>query len=558
MGIPILDELNNELSRLYVAGSSLAKGDPRLKKYIPTLQKLGEKAPVFQALALKLEALTNGDEKDAPENIMEASMILYSVLYTQGSTDTKEYTTDVEFSQAVHSFRKIPYSTLHKMIRTLAVGNGEHDDSIKELYESELYKDLRLYEAYVNCIGDKRTYISDYVESTIIPSIGNDMMPFIEKEFNIEGTKRDARLFRIMYSILNKDIVPFALKAVEIGSEPVKIEALYSLCEDKSNEEILLSYTKDKKGDIKRAALTSLVKLESQEGDKIILDGLKKVNIAYLYEPLILSDNPIIAEAILAEVKKEMPEYIKKSSKIKLLLEIIVKREEKEGWEYIKSILTDLEFYEKASGVLELYTIGEMMEQEHEKEKDTLLYDICCENEIFNELKVSLAVRMFSKEKAYEELKDMFKKSKSDVRRLIYHLFMSYMGSFPHRGFYREVIVSSDNDKKWDRRWANLLLDMCDEDIKNGVDNLYLIASFIYNDEEDIWMKIMEKLLKALNSSRNYVYYDYIQVLACLFKNNHPASVKFYNDFLGKGRKQEDIIRIFVQYDIDLKAYNLQ
>ncbi|MDR2105191.1 MAG: hypothetical protein LBP51_05490, partial [Deferribacteraceae bacterium] len=65
MAIPVLNELSNELTRIYVAGSPLAKGDPRLSKYIPVLKKLGEKAAVFNSLSERIDALVNGSSDDS-------------------------------------------------------------------------------------------------------------------------------------------------------------------------------------------------------------------------------------------------------------------------------------------------------------------------------------------------------------------------------------------------------------------------------------------------------------------------------------------------------------
>ena len=40
-----LYDLQQELNRLFIAGSKFAKNDPRLQKHIPILKKLGEKLP---------------------------------------------------------------------------------------------------------------------------------------------------------------------------------------------------------------------------------------------------------------------------------------------------------------------------------------------------------------------------------------------------------------------------------------------------------------------------------------------------------------------------------
>ena len=51
MKIQVLSDLNTEINRLFVAGGKYAKGDARVAKLLPTLQKMGEKAPTMKRLA---------------------------------------------------------------------------------------------------------------------------------------------------------------------------------------------------------------------------------------------------------------------------------------------------------------------------------------------------------------------------------------------------------------------------------------------------------------------------------------------------------------------------
>ena len=81
-----LYDLQQELNRLFIAGSKFAKNDPRLQKHVPILKKLGEKAPVFNKLAQEVEALLQVESTQAAEKLLGVSTLLYSVLYTQGVT----------------------------------------------------------------------------------------------------------------------------------------------------------------------------------------------------------------------------------------------------------------------------------------------------------------------------------------------------------------------------------------------------------------------------------------------------------------------------------------
>ena len=81
-----LYDLQQELNRLFIAGSKFAKNDPRLQKHVPILKKLGEKAPVFNKLAQEVESLLQVESTQAAEKLLNVATLLYSVLYTQGVT----------------------------------------------------------------------------------------------------------------------------------------------------------------------------------------------------------------------------------------------------------------------------------------------------------------------------------------------------------------------------------------------------------------------------------------------------------------------------------------
>ncbi|MBS5912018.1 MAG: HEAT repeat domain-containing protein, partial [Paenibacillus macerans] len=85
MSQAILFELNDEIRRLYIAGSDLASGDYRLKRLVPALQQLGERAPVFKKLAEGTASLIAEDSgADSARRLQDVNLLLQSVLRTQG------------------------------------------------------------------------------------------------------------------------------------------------------------------------------------------------------------------------------------------------------------------------------------------------------------------------------------------------------------------------------------------------------------------------------------------------------------------------------------------
>lgn len=87
MSTALLQELHQEVRRLYIAGSDLAAGDFRLKRLLPQFQQLGERAPVFKRLGEGITALIEPGSTAEPVSaakLQELTLLLESVLYTQG------------------------------------------------------------------------------------------------------------------------------------------------------------------------------------------------------------------------------------------------------------------------------------------------------------------------------------------------------------------------------------------------------------------------------------------------------------------------------------------
>ena len=64
MSIAVLTQVYDEVRRLAIAGSVVARGDFRLKKLIPPLEQAGAKAPVFAKVAEAVKAVVESNGTD--------------------------------------------------------------------------------------------------------------------------------------------------------------------------------------------------------------------------------------------------------------------------------------------------------------------------------------------------------------------------------------------------------------------------------------------------------------------------------------------------------------
>ncbi|QQO09961.1 HEAT repeat domain-containing protein [Breznakiella homolactica] len=521
MAIPILNELNDEITRLYIAGSSLGRDDPRIKKYIPALQKLGEKAPVFNTLAERLIALTGGDGSATPEALMEAGMLLYSIRYTQGSTDTGETPGDMVYAAKPLTVARTPYSKLNELITLLTSGSQAHSDLVREIYESGLFRDPRLFAAYAAAVTDNRSFISNYIADVIIPAVGQDMVPFIEESLDIKGSKRHARLFRILYHLTGKAILPLAETALAEGASHVAVEAIHALGEDPKYEETLLSCTKDKKGDVKAAAFAALVKLGSARGDELILEGLGKANIGHLEEALAASKNPDVAAKVQEEAERILPAFKESHTRLAVLLRVLARRNEEAGLVLIEKLYADPKFYADAVYLLDLENLLGIIAEENTERKNRLLLAASEKNESLGYYKLVACIRLFSREEVFERCKDVMR-SKGYSYNLLNRVYgLDWDSRIP------------DDRKPWDPRWAGFFVARGDS---------YLAYRYIYNNDVKTWKQLLEICAKQIKDRPNRRENYYADILSRAFANKHPEAMKYYEKFIKAGYAKEELM----------------
>jgi len=271
---PILSNLKNELERVYISGSTMARNDPRLKKHIPGLEKLGERAPVFKNLANKLTVLTQ--DESTPESLMEAGSIIFSLIYSQGSTNNDMELRPMEYETTPLAVTRTGYFELNDLMLSIKPKAFNTPELLINLYEQNRHHDPRLYKSFVKCvkIGNTKTGVydesgkfletptTDIAGKLIIPSLGPSIIPVIKNELDIKGGAGDARLFLVLYSKLGKDILPLSEQVLEEGSTEVLAAALHTLAEDEKYTEILEKYTKDRRKVVKEAAAKALSKMK--------------------------------------------------------------------------------------------------------------------------------------------------------------------------------------------------------------------------------------------------------------------------------------------------------
>lgn len=274
MKIQALNDLHNELNRLFIAGSRFAKGDPRISKYIPLLTKMGEKAPVMKRLAEKVNILVTAEQNDAAEALVDVGAFLNSILATQGSSSLDLEETKIKGQLTKYPSTSNPYSQLRPVIEALTLVKPGRYEVIVNAHKAGQLDDFRLYEYIVAGLDDKYSELANYIQDKVIPDIDSVFIPYLLDTYDVKGGRGDASRLSLLHKLNYDNTEILALEAVENAEQIVLVEAIHILSELKKHEKLLLTLSKDKKAAVREAALAGLIKMDSQQGKELMIETL--------------------------------------------------------------------------------------------------------------------------------------------------------------------------------------------------------------------------------------------------------------------------------------------
>lgn len=270
-----LYDLQQELNRLFIAGSKFAKNDPRLQKYIPILKKLGEKAPVFNKLAQEVEALLQVESQQSAEKLLNVSTLLYSVLYTQGVTIQAEATKALQEPNVSIADVNTTYSYLQlkPVLQALTQSNSGRLEVLKDAFKCGIFKDSRTFGYLSYALADKYSELADYVLQTIIPTCGQAMLPFLLSDFRLEDKTENVRRLRLLYQLKYTEMDNLTDKIFSESLPNLQAEAISIIAEkkDTQTEDFIMSLTGDKNKLVREASYKALAILGTQRSiDKLL------------------------------------------------------------------------------------------------------------------------------------------------------------------------------------------------------------------------------------------------------------------------------------------------
>lgn len=265
MSIPILDNLQVEIERLCAAGSTLAQEDFGLKKLLPGLKKMGETTAVFAKLASKVdELIVNSDNSE--EKLLELLTLVNAIAYTQGTWEVKGEIKEIEAygigDNTIVTFRKIK-PILEALTRR---GAGRYSIIEEAFREGWFYsEDIRLMPAVVSALEDPYPEIAEFILENVIPQCGELILPLLKDALKLEGGKGDGRRLKAIYKLSGESERELYYKALELGSQEVKLAAIDILDKIKVEDELFEKLCSDKKTEIRAAAIVILERRKNEK-----------------------------------------------------------------------------------------------------------------------------------------------------------------------------------------------------------------------------------------------------------------------------------------------------
>ncbi|OWR31913.1 hypothetical protein CDO73_05405 [Saccharibacillus sp. O23] len=305
MSTMLLQELQGELRRLYIAGSDLAADDFRLKKLEPKLEQLGERAPVFKRLSEGIAALSGPSDAEArASRLQDVSLLLNSVLSTQGATAARSEASEEQAAvggpSGLTTYRS--YRQLAEVQNALSTSGGGRYEIVTSAHQEGLFKDLRLFPFAVKALGDTYSELADYAAREILPSYGSAIVPYLLEGLNIQGGREEERRLEVVRRLGveadDERSLELLVRAAEEGADKVRAAAIACLGNHPEFEDKLIEWSLDKKKPVREGALAALAVRNTEAArDRV-------------YEAFVGKDSVPAAEAVGAAPSAEMLERL--------------------------------------------------------------------------------------------------------------------------------------------------------------------------------------------------------------------------------------------------------
>lgn len=273
MSLPFISETAAEVHRLAIAGSSLAASDYRLKKLVPSLEGLAAKAPIFGRIAAAVNSVVGGgDATISGRALLDLSSLLTAIQYTQSPHEVKGEFIPLESTAKEWVPTMVTHRSLSAVVQALTNTGQGRMEIVRDALERGLFKDLRLMKPAVEALHDNYGEMSELVAREVLPKFGPAVIGMLLEGFDPKGGKPHARRVTALCGIDPETGREFCRKVLESANKEVKLAVIEGLTGSQEDLETILDLTKERSGDVRKAAILALKGMKDQR----VVDLVKK------------------------------------------------------------------------------------------------------------------------------------------------------------------------------------------------------------------------------------------------------------------------------------------
>ncbi|MBD3919398.1 HEAT repeat domain-containing protein [Paenibacillus sp. PR3] len=315
MSVELLQDLQQEVRRLFIAGSALAQGDLRIAKLQPQLKQLGESAPVFNRIAEASDAVLSASREDSAVKLLELATLLSAVLHTQGKTETVGELQSIQ-SESIDLPTDMPYRRLKPLLDILSTKGQGRLEQLRQAVQDGVHLDLRALPMMCSALDETFPEIAELVAETIRTGYGDSALPLLRRQINLQGGKGDARRLLLIERLAGSEAESLVLDAAENGSVDLKIAAISTLGEYAQHESLLLEMSREKRKEVRQAAFDSLASLGTDAALNRLFEALTSSKDRELaIEPIRIANSTALIQRIIQLAEQSLETYMRSEGK---------------------------------------------------------------------------------------------------------------------------------------------------------------------------------------------------------------------------------------------------
>ena len=259
MSLSLITETAAEVHRLTIAGSALASGDFRLRKLVPQLESLGEKAPVFGRIAQGVKVvIEEADAGKAGRALLDVATLLTAIQYTQSQHGVEGEMEPIRTAVESWTPTVAGYRSLAAVVEALTSTGEGRLEVVQEAAGRGLFADLRLMQPAITALSDRFGELADFVAEKAIPQFGPVVVPLLKAGFDPKGGASHGRRLRALAAVDPEEGRACARAALKGATKEVKVGVIAALAGSKEDYETIVELSKDRAHEVRFAAIQAL------------------------------------------------------------------------------------------------------------------------------------------------------------------------------------------------------------------------------------------------------------------------------------------------------------